>query len=286
MGLLLGVISLCMFGFDHNKISAAITQAKFYGDAARTETVALADKTSVSINVDNQSVYVSKIADDEFKLSWWEHSKHTITTFEPDGESGTQLSLKLREKFTFRMSLWTSSKYEKVTIEIPEAFDGEVKIIAHNGKVDIGGIDVDKIFVECYNGNTNINNNAANVVGVKNHNGKTAVNNSSIKLINIENNNGKVELDNVIVKTLDIRCHNGNIEVKGTTATDVKAVNHNGTNNITLRGKVTDYHITLKNSNGNSYLNGNKASGIVSQGITGTIELTTYNGANRLNFVA
>ena len=284
-GLLLGFISMCMFGWDFDNVKAAVTQAKFYGDAPITKTIDPADKTQVSLDLGNQSVAVTKTTDSEFTLTWWEHSRYTKTTFS-DGETDGKIYLKLREKFSFRMNLWTASKYSKVTIAVPETFVGEIKIIAHNGDINVKDLDVSVIDIKNSNGRSEVKNCTADNIVIVNSNGDIKLDGVTAPEVSLKNFNGRSEIADTEADTITANNSNGNIIIKGTTAKDVTVNNSNGTNDITLHGDADDYYIEFKNYNGSSWLNGSKCSGIVRTGTHGTIKITTHNGTNKLKFTA
>ena len=97
--------------------------------------------------------------------------------------------------------------------------------------------------------------------------------------------NGDIRLDECSGDEITIEQRNGRIAVTGEYK-KLSATNHNGTNDITLKGNRSDYDVSLISHNGRSTLDGNNFNATESYGRPCSVHMRTNNGNNRLRFTA
>ena len=265
-GVILGIVSLCIYGFNFGKLYDDFSQARYY-----TEETQSFDETysKFTINTSNCDVSLKSSNDDKFHLTYWKHSEYSIITLETEG---SEFLFKEREKFSFRASNFKVGKYLKIVLEVPTGFVGEMSLIEYNGDVEVNNVALEKLSIENYNGNVKVRAvTVAELTHIKSHNGEIALTETSGERVSVETFNG------------DVKILNGSYN-------HVIIVNYNGDNSVTQNGVAMDYRLEFVNHNGRSYLHDGteyvRASGVHNSAVVArTVYLKTYNGNNRLKFV-
>jgi DUF4097 and DUF4098 domain-containing protein YvlB len=223
--------------------------------------------TKITIEAVNRKVIISPTAESEIKINYYESDKDFFIYTEKDGE--ISLKNKVLSPYVWIFPTWVSPEINTITIELPDTFVGELKLISTNGNIEIRNIS------------------SLEQVSMTTTNGSVVVKNINI-IANIfaASTNGLITFeDNVIEGNLYASTTNGTITLKNNDCDAISVSTSNGNVNITHPGLKDDYKIDVRTTNGKITLDGLKISSqVLNINKTSSIKARTTNGSISIDF--
>lgn len=250
--------SLVLYKFNSVAVFADITQKNNY---ELIESSYSGELNKVNITLHNENININTHDEDDIIITYYKHNRLSKTT--ESFEEGNFL-FKTGFKWSF-VQVWNLCKYRTIELLLPVSFSGDVNILSHNGFVNVKDLTASNLIVENYNGAITVENSIVDNMQIINRNG-------AIRLIESRGDNAK------------LTCNNGSVSVSKGGFINLEVRNNNGKNNVELIGVLSDYRVELSHGNGKSYLNGERASGVVSWGEIGKVYMRVDNGDNYLRF--
>lgn len=293
MGLILGGVGYAIATRDDTAGAPGrgnVTRMEYEGAAE--------DFTSIVIRDVNNSISLRPSADDRIHITYYdtEYGEYALS------ESGGTLRLEWEEVNWYSFNFFWNFSFEETTmiVEIPREYAGELQARSTNGRVEAEDLTVNgalelrttngtitarriKSLQECIvdttNGRVTIEGAQAPRLTAASTSGVISAENIEADEIDLHTTNGRITLTDAVSKgKLSIRTTNGAIEVAHVDGQDITLRTTNSAIRGTLAGKMEDYSITSRTTNGsNSLPNGTSAG-------ARKLDVSTSNGSIKIDF--
>ncbi len=272
-GLIIFFIGFAAARFDIAKIS---TKQKFVQKSY------VCDNAVNSITVDDKDIPVSIgiSQDDKIHITYYENDKEH---YQISNDGGLVVKKVMNMKwydYVFNINF----QEVVLTVQIPQNYEGKIKLSTDNGKITATGITVDNFNASTSNGSIELRSvKSANDIKLYTSNGSITLNDvSAVGDINASSSNSGIQFRNVNGNTTEMKTSNGDISIQyvsvksGVTAQTsngslrlekvdtenlLNLQTSNGSISGSVLGKIADFSITSKTSNGSNNLPENMASG-------------------------
>ena len=194
-------------------------------------------------------------------------------TYEVTNVGGT-LQVRYRQKLIrlFYMPLFRKARSELV-LEVPRGWNGELVAATSNGKIRLDA-DMREIYLKTSNGAIEIQSGVADILRTRTSNGRTNIgyarcltaeittSNARIDAgdmhaeldIRLSTSNGSINAENIEAPVFSAETSNAKISVRDIRAGDIRLATSNGAIHGIIPGRMEDYAITSRTSNGKNNL--------------------------------
>lgn len=253
LGIVLSVVAFSLSGFNFRNLN---NEPKF------TEMNFISNDTVNTINAKDENVSIEIITsdDDKVHITYFENASSIYTIKENNGV----INLSVDKTFNITGIFSFSFESVKLTIAIPENYDGVLNIETSNATITIEDVKASDVTLKTSNATIEVDNLVAlGEIEIDTSNGKVDLENTSGNDFIIETSNAKIELNNVFsAEGLDLHTSNGSISFDDIKfVTEFRCKTSNASVDGTLPGNISDYSITSDTSNGNNSLPENMNSG-------------------------
>jgi len=266
-------ISVVLIGFS--LIHFDVTRLDTKGKYEQKNFVSSEPIHDIEVNDKNIGVTLSASIDDKVHISYFENEKDYYAITQSKGGKLHIQKKDVRKWYDhfFVMNFQTI----KLSVAIPKNYSGEMSIHTSNGHIDVSNLQANTMKLETSNSKITTDH---VVVSEKL---EAVTSNASISLtktktkgdVLCETNNGKISLDQVQCESLQAKSANGRIDLKSVVTsnnitaqtsnsrisfqkiafgTKLDCQTSNGAVEGTMKGKLTDYSIRSKTSNGRNNL--------------------------------
>lgn len=277
LGIVLTITGLALSDWNFNVIVDAFTNDEDYeyveknGDEEVKEIKIKINSGNIVFHIYDGTGYKVDFYESDYnkKIVNLENNVLTITN-----------QIKLRYRF-FNIS-FTPSEYQKLSIYLPESFNGKVNIETSSGNIIISNFHFTDLNIEVSSGNvilkevvvendTNIKNSSGNIeltdfstnnLTIKASSGKILLQEANIRTkVDIKSSSGNIIVNTSKLSSIDVRTSSGNVHIIDSESDNIDLQLSSGNVKVILKGNVSDYRIDASVSSGNIYYQGKRIEG-------------------------
>lgn len=240
------------------------------------EKTMVVENNNQNITVESHNIAISVVPsqDDKIRFIYSEREKEL---YEFDNSDNITVKKIYNYKWYEYISVMDFHSEEPFTIQLPVKFTGKLNLTTNNAKIEIRDVSMQNIIATTSNGRVEFNNvNIMDDISVKTNNSTVDLNCIQVNgKIDLTTNNGSVILTDISAKAITAKTSNNKINAKNIDVVDdILFKTSNGkiefefisadnsiilaTNNSKIKGvlfgKMSDYNITSKTSNGKNNL--------------------------------
>jgi len=265
VGLVMTITALSIYRFNFSDIRADVRGSGH----VQARTIEHDDNTFVParLDLDIQSHNVTIRTGDAFLVNYHLHTSLNETSYYFNDNGAFHFRMRTRNHMRVGWSM--PSRYSRIYITVPAAFNGDVYVQARSGNVLVENIDGANFTIDVRSGNLSLENITGNY-------------------FNLTSRSGNISLGDVQGHWIRTNARAGNSTIaRGSQFTHVTTITRSGNTRVTLVGDVNEYSFSFSTRSGNNTLNGSR----ISDGSThrpqsaGSVSMTTRSGNNYLRFV-
>jgi DUF4097 and DUF4098 domain-containing protein YvlB len=292
-GLAVFAIGFTMMGLDITKFNTNSQYAEKSFVSTRTVSGIVIDDNDLSIKI-----VVSN--DDNVHISYYENDKEHYEIKQSDIGTLSVIKHNMRKWYDYLFNI--SFQTTNLTVAVPSRFLGNLSAESSNGRIDCIGVNAADMILTTSNGKITVSNlMASGKLEASTSNADDILSNVTVSgNVACDTSNGKISLENVKGKNINARTSNGAVALKSVVSNENIVANtsnqqiyfdnikfgtgldcnsSNGAVKGNIAGKLVDYTITSKTSNGKDNLPERMSGGAK------TIDITTSNGGIEINFI-
>ena len=270
-GIVMAACALVSTDFDWRRMSVDGVAVEKHFDAEASEI------RSITVREFDKSVILEPSADGRIHVIYFETKKEFYSIQNNDGNLFITMETSKRWYNFIGLSI---ERQPTTIIQLPTEFFGDVDLGTKNGEVDVNGLTVKgKLALSTSNGRVRVDN--LTVDGnfdAETDNGRISLDNVTVAGdASAKTSNSGVSANNVAAWVLTLHTSNGSVSLSGIDVEEkLDCKSSNGGIRGTVKGKMSDFRITSKTSNGKNNLPSSSTEGykeLVIKSSNGSIDI-------------
>ncbi len=282
VGIIVTVVGLIITDFNFSDMTTFANADEDYTVEERATEFAA---TKIRIEADDRVIKFAPSTDGKYGIKYYQAEYDTVTYAEESGVISIKAKMARRRWVFFRRA---SRDVRTITVQVPEAFSGEIDVTTSNGDISVENIGaLTRLTLSSSNGDLTAKDlTVSGQVRMDTSNGEITVDTLAASSgITVESSNGEIDIRATSAASIDADTSNGDIDFIDVTCDDVLAMSSNGNLRISLFGQQQSYEINVDTSNGGIRVGGIKVSSqIMNSGAPKKLRAETFNGSIEINF--